>query len=413
VEATAVVIRQFLRDRKAGIAPILALGLVPMVGLVGASVDYSRANAVRTSMQMALDSTALILSKEAQNSASSDLKQVATSYFGANFVHPDVTGLQISVTASPVSGGSSVAISANGTIKTTFMGVIGFTSLQIAARAGAVTTSDGLGCVLSLSRTASGAIAAGGTSAVSLNGCSLYDNSNNATALTAGGSARIEALSVGVVGGVSGGDSITTTQGIKTGLAPLADPYADVSVPSFSGCTDNKFTAKTTITIDPGVYCNGITVNAGAVLTLNPGIYYLDRGGLSVNGGGTMTGQGVTLVFTSSNGNNWSSASINGNAVVNLTPPIAGPTAGIVVFGDRNIPLDTSFKFNGGSTQYLGGAIYVPTGAISYSGGAGTSTSCTQIIGDTVTFTGNSDVAINCSSYKTRPFSAKVVKLVS
>ena len=46
-------------------------------------------------------------------------------------------------------------------------------------------------------------------------------------------------------------------------------------------------------------------------------------------------------------------------------------------------------------------------------GGAATSSSCTQIIGDTVTFTGNSSVAINCSSYKTRPFGPTSLRLAS
>src|SRR5258707_5355266 len=45
----------------------LALGLVPLVGAVGAAVDYSRANSVRTAMQAALDSTALMLSKDARS----------------------------------------------------------------------------------------------------------------------------------------------------------------------------------------------------------------------------------------------------------------------------------------------------------------------------------------------------------
>jgi hypothetical protein len=34
------------------------------------------------------------------------------------------------------------------------------------------------------------------------------------------------------------------------------------------------------------------------------------------------------------------------------------------------MPTNTSFKFNGGSTQYMGGAIYVPTGAVDFAGGA-------------------------------------------
>ncbi len=268
--------------------------------------------------------------------------------------------------------------------------------------------------VLSLDRSASGAITGQGSTSVALSGCSLYDNSGSATALTVGGSASISALSIGVVGGISAGSSnITTTMGIRTGVGPVLDPYADVSFPNFFGCNQTNFTTNRTITVDPGVYCGGIKLNGGANVTLNPGIYYLDGGSLSVNGGATLTGTGVTLVFTAKTNNTFATATINGNAVINLTPPKSGPTAGIVMFGDRNIPVGTAFKFNGGATQYLGGAVYVPTGAISFSGGAGTSTDCTQVIGDTVTFTGNSSLVLNCSSYSTRPFSPLTVKLTS
>jgi hypothetical protein len=72
-----------------------------------------------------------------------------------------------------------------------------------------------------------------------------------------------------------------------------------------------------------------------------------------------------------------------------------------------------TFKLNGGSSQVFGGAIYVPTGAIVYSGGTGTKSNCTQIIGDTVTFTSNSNVAINCSSYETKPFGPTSLRLTS
>jgi hypothetical protein len=43
------------------------------------------------------------------------------------------------------------------------------------------------------------------------------------------------------------------------------------------------------VTLDPGVYCNGITVNASGVRTVNPGVSILDRRGLTVNGGGFVT----------------------------------------------------------------------------------------------------------------------------
>jgi len=82
-----------------------------------------------------------------------------------------------------------------------------------------------------------------------------------------------------------------------------------------------------------------------------------------------------------------------------------------VILGDRNIPLGTTFKLNGGASQYLGGAIYVPTGDITFAGGDGTRTSCTQIIGDTITFVGNSNLAINCKDVGTKSVGPPVVRL--
>jgi Flp pilus assembly protein TadG len=54
---------RFPRADGGNIAPLLALALLPILGMVGAAVDYSRANCARTSMQAALDSTALMLLK--------------------------------------------------------------------------------------------------------------------------------------------------------------------------------------------------------------------------------------------------------------------------------------------------------------------------------------------------------------
>ena len=61
-----------------------------------------------------------------------------------------------------------------------------------------------------------------------------------------------------------------------------------------------------------------------------------------------MTGTGVTLIFTSNTRSNWPTATINGGATINLTAPTSGATIGMIMFGDRNIPVGTSFKFNGG-----------------------------------------------------------------
>jgi Flp pilus assembly protein TadG len=247
---------RFLEDRKAGIAPILALGLVPLVGAVGTSVDYSRANSARTAMQAAIDAAAVVLLKKTEGLSADQLNDKGKSYFEANFVRPEVQNVAVTAVLSPVSGGSTLTMSATGSISTTFARVLGFSTLNISAGAAVTLLSDGLGCVLSLSRTASGAMSSSGTSSVSLNNCSLYDNSNSPTAFTAGGSSRIEALSVGIVGGISGRDNVTTTQGIKTGLTPLVDPYAGVPNPAESGTVQSACNGQCshgTATLDPGI----------------------------------------------------------------------------------------------------------------------------------------------------------------
>jgi hypothetical protein len=334
--------------------------------------------------------------------------QKATDYFTTAFSRSDTYNVHVT-TASYVSG--NVTLAATGTVRSAFMKVFNIQEIPVAARAVVAAAKDGLGCVVSLSGTASGAATVQGTADINLKGCSLYDNSSHGSALTVGGSGKLSALSVEVVGNVSGRAGITTTQGVNTGASPLQDPYASVSFPPFSGCAENNYTAKNDETIGPGVYCQGIKVNAGVTLTLLPGIYYLDRGDLSVNGGATVNGTGVTLVFTSSTGNNYANATINGGAIINLTPPTTGPTAGIVIYGDRSMPTGTAFNFAGGATQSLTGAIYLPKGDVSFAGGADTTTGCTKLIGDTVKFTGNSNFALNCTGLGTKPIGAMPIRL--
>jgi hypothetical protein len=402
---------RFIRDTRGGVAPLLALAMVPIVGAVGAAVDYSRANAIKASMQAALDSAGLTLARNSQQLGAAPIS--AYDAFAANFVRPEVSNLEVASTTSPAPGGAMLSLSAKGTIKTQLMGLLGFTSLPVSTTATVIAASDGLGCVLALDKTADGAITGQGSTNVELKGCSLYDNSASPTSMVVGGSAKIYAWSVGLVGGLAAGSTgLITDKGIWK-IGEVKDPYADYSYPAVGGCTEQNFKPKESTTISAGVYCGGISLNAGITLTLNPGIYYLDGGDLSVNGGATLTGVGVTLVFTKHNKSTFANATINGNANIDLTPPQYGPTAGIVMFGDRSMPKTTTFKLNGGSSQYLGGAIYLPSAAIEYSGGAATSASCTQIIGNTITFTGNSAVAINCSSYQTKPFSALTVRLAS
>jgi Flp pilus assembly protein TadG len=321
----AMLFRRFGVDCKGNTAVIFGLAAIPLFGAVGAAIDYSAANSARTELQTAADSSALAVAKEAYKLSSSQISQKGSDYFNANFRRSNTQIKQVTTTYSP--SNSTVTVKANGTVKPAFMELFHVSEMPIGVQALAVAANDGMGCVLSLSSTASGATSISGTADVNLKDCDLYDNSGDTSALTASGSGHLSARFVGVVGGVSGKGAITTKEGLATGISPIPDPYADASFPSFSGCDYHNYTVKNDTTLNaPKVFCNGLSVNAGATLTLNPGIYYIDRGNFTVNGGATVKGTGVTIVFTSSTGSNYATASINGGANVNLTsPPLAPP----------------------------------------------------------------------------------------
>ena len=53
----------FRKNTGGNVALTFAAVAIPLIGCVGTAVDFSRANSVKASMQAALDSTALMLSK--------------------------------------------------------------------------------------------------------------------------------------------------------------------------------------------------------------------------------------------------------------------------------------------------------------------------------------------------------------
>ena len=126
----------FVADQRGGVAPIFALALVPMIGLVGAAVDYSRGNAARTAMQAALDATALMLSRDAAGMDPAQVSAKATSFFNAQFNRPEVTNLQANgVLSSPQQGSFILDVTASGTVPTTFTRLLGQQQLDISSSA--------------------------------------------------------------------------------------------------------------------------------------------------------------------------------------------------------------------------------------------------------------------------------------
>jgi Flp pilus assembly protein TadG len=126
--------RAFLQDRRAGVAPIFALAIIPVIGLVGAAVDYSRANSVRTTLQAALDATALAMAKSAQSLTETQLAEKSSAHFHALFNRPEAKNVTLAA-AYTNSGGSTLTLTASGAIDTTFTRIMGYTQLNVGSSA--------------------------------------------------------------------------------------------------------------------------------------------------------------------------------------------------------------------------------------------------------------------------------------
>jgi Flp pilus assembly protein TadG len=114
------------------VAITFAFASLPIIGFVGAAVDYSRANSVKAAMQTALDSTALMLAKEAAGDTEDQLKTNATKYFTALFTRQEAKDVDVQVSYS-TTGGSNIVIQATAALDAEFVRVLGYDTFHLRA----------------------------------------------------------------------------------------------------------------------------------------------------------------------------------------------------------------------------------------------------------------------------------------
>ena len=145
---------RFINNTRGSVAPLMGFLALPLMGFVGAAVDYTRANAAHTAFQTSLDSTALMLAKTAATQTGADLQSTATGYFNALFTRSDVTG--VAVTANYDSTvGSKVTLTATASVQTNFLGVLGYGQIPISAASTSVWGNTRLRVALVLDNTGS------------------------------------------------------------------------------------------------------------------------------------------------------------------------------------------------------------------------------------------------------------------
>jgi Flp pilus assembly protein TadG len=130
-------ISRFRRDQRGNIAVIFTIAILPIMAAVGCAIDYSRVSRAFSVMQAALDSTALMVSKDLSQGVitTSNVNTAAQAYFSALYTDSEVQSVTISATYTATNGslGSTIQVKGSGSVKTDFLQVVGFPNMNFSA----------------------------------------------------------------------------------------------------------------------------------------------------------------------------------------------------------------------------------------------------------------------------------------
>lgn len=386
----------------------LALSLVVILGMVALAVEITFLVYKHRQMQAAADAAAFGAAIAKKTGYPSSFALEARAAAAAVGYVNGVDGVTVTVNNPPLHGNYTTNTNAVEVIISQSQSLSLVTLFQtglfsVGASAVAVPGGGGAACVLQLLNTSITGVSLSNGATVNLVQCGLDANATSSSAVSVTGGAVLNTQFVSTSGrtSTSNGGVINATSGIKTNQAAVADPYASVAAPSFSGCNYNNKSFghnASRQTANPGVYCNGLAFTNDAIVTMNPGVYIIDRGTFDVGGAVKLTGTGVTIYLTKSTSSSYATVNIGNGASVTLTAPTSGTYAGLVFFGDRKAASSTTSSFGGGATFSITGALYFPSQTVSFNNGISNPSGCTQLVAGKIQFTGGSQFKNNCTN---------------
>jgi len=338
----------FRRARHGNMAVIFALAAIPVIGAIGAAVDLSKANDVKTTLQNSLD--AAVLAGVTQST--SNQISTATALFNGDFVARFGNSATVSFTQN---ADGSLSGTANSNVSMSFMSVLGVSSMAVnaaaTAKAGAQPTSPV--CILLVNTLAAQALLVNSGGKLNAPTCEIHVLSTQSPAAIFNDSPNVKRICIK-------GSTIIKNGGANppavTSCATIGDPFAG-NLPTVSaGSCIYQSPLSGNVTLDPGTYCGGVNFNGSGTLTLNPGLYVIKNGAWNINSGWTVSGSGVTFYFADQG----SYIQFNSNVTANLSAPTSGTYANILFFEPTGLST-SNLVFDGTNGSSFTGLIYLPS----------------------------------------------------
>ena len=363
---------EFRSDCAGAIAPIFALAMLPVMTAVGAAVDYSSANKIRSSMQAALDTAMLAGAKD----GSSNWSQVALDVFSANVEKQTRTGISF-VTNFSHSQGSAYQGAVSASVPTAFLGVVHISSLHVGVTTTAIASEPDNSCILTLDKgqpVSHVALSLNGAPIVNLSGCSIRSNTaldcnghdGNATKSIAGGAIFGCGNPRPYAGAVPDtyaplASNITTQCGTSrpglawpAGAVPTGSAIKTVTI---NGRTEHHICGDLTLSGTGAL--TGIVPTSDALIVIENGsLNVADNASVSVarmaivmTGDNTVPGTG-TVNFPNGNGK---------EAKLTLSPPLepTNPWQGVALYQDPKLTNNVDNKWGPGADFNADGLVYL------------------------------------------------------
>jgi Flp pilus assembly protein TadG len=305
---------------------LTAFGLAIPVLLMGvaAAVDYGTFESGRSRLQAQVDAAAIAAAREMQ------MAQVNTSRIAAvaeNFVRNSEPQATVSTRVDATA--LSVTVAAHETYVPKIGAYFWAKAPTIKVSATAKLSGTMPLCLLTLDPHAPAALELEQSALMTATGCMVYSKSPGG--LQAKDQAMLKAGLICTAGGKAKTTGATVTPHPITDCPVMADPLRSRVPPQDTTCrfTDTVISGDVR-TLQPGVYCKGLKITAGAQVKLARGVYIIKDGPLVVEKAAVFTGTEVGIYLTGP-GSNLTFAT---DTTISLSAPKDGPLAGLLIYDD-------------------------------------------------------------------------------
>lgn len=407
LSAARRILVRFQHDTEGMIAPIFALALLPVMTTIGAAIDYSRANNVRSKLQGALDSALLAGAK----TGSSNWNQIAIDVFDAN-IKAKVTEAFLVTKDFLQDSGQIYRATASATVPTAFLGLISIKTLKVAVAATATASEPDNSCILTLDKgqpPSHVSLRLNGAPIVNLSGCSIRSNTSldcnghdgNVTKSFAGGTA---------IGCGTPKSYAMTVPDIYSQLATNITTQCGTSRPGVTWEAGVMPTGPAIKTVTVGGrteyhICGDLTLTgSGSVPAVAPGsdaLIVIENGSLNLANNASVTVARTGIVMT---GNNSFSSTVNfpngsgKQATLTLSPPIeaGNPWQGVALYLDPKLTKDTDNKWGPGANFSADGLVYLGNSNVVTDGNTSSSNAkCSKFVMNQFTTNGHVELDFN------------------